>query len=177
MSNTINGLGGNFFMPAFTYRHNGSIWQSEAGLAHSQSARWRKDASKGAFNTSTAQRTGLTVSFDDIFYLRPNRITVADGVTGAPVDPYQLDGYRLTAAGTNAFEAIDLQRTAYANLKRSFFGSVPLTLKAGGELNQKYPGGITELRARLEAEGHEVQQKGKRFFVADFEKRLFKKLG
>ncbi len=137
MSNTINGLGGNFFMPAFTYRHNGSIWQSEAGLAHSQSARWRKDASKGAFNTSTAQRTGLTVSFDDIFYLRPNRITVADGVTGAPVDPYQLDGYRLTAAGTNAFEAIDLQRTAYANLKRSFFGSVPLTLKAGGEVRHQ----------------------------------------
>lgn len=51
------------------------------------------------------------------------------------------------------------------------------TLKAGGELNPKYPGGITGLRARLEAEGHEVQQKGKRFFVADFEKRLFKKLG
>ncbi len=34
-----------------------------------------------------------------------------------------------------------------------------------------------ELRARLEAEGHEVQRKGKRFFAADFEKRLFKKLG
>jgi hypothetical protein len=46
------------------------------------------------------------------------------------------------------------------------------TLKSGGELNAKYPGGIPALRARLEAEGHKIIQKGKRFFVADFEKSL-----
>ena len=50
------------------------------------------------------------------------------------------------------------------------------TLKVGGEVNPKYPGGIAVLRARLVAEGHTIQKKGKRFFVADFEKRLFKKL-
>ncbi|MBI5799932.1 MAG: MGMT family protein [Verrucomicrobia bacterium] len=50
------------------------------------------------------------------------------------------------------------------------------TLKAGGEVNPKYPGGTAALRARLEAEGHKVQKKGKRYLVADFEKRLFKKL-
>lgn len=43
------------------------------------------------------------------------------------------------------------------------------TLKNGGELNAKYPGGIKNLRARLEAEGHRIVAKGKRFFVADFE--------
>jgi 6-O-methylguanine DNA methyltransferase, DNA binding domain len=42
------------------------------------------------------------------------------------------------------------------------------TLKAGGELNPKYPGGIKNLRSRLEAEGHRVIAKGKRYFVADF---------
>lgn len=42
------------------------------------------------------------------------------------------------------------------------------TLKAGGELNPKYPGGIPGVRARLEAEGHRVVQRGKRFFVADY---------
>lgn len=131
ISNTVNGLGGNFYMPALTYRHNGPVWQSEVGLSHSQSARWRKDATKGAFFNSVARRSGLTVSFADIFYLRPGRIDVTDGVTGAPVDPYQLDGYRLISTATNAFEATDLQRTAFANLKRSFFGSVPLTLKTG----------------------------------------------
>jgi hypothetical protein len=39
------------------------------------------------------------------------------------------------------------------------------TLKSKGELNPKYPGGIAAIRARLEAEGHVVFQKGKRFFV------------
>jgi hypothetical protein len=48
------------------------------------------------------------------------------------------------------------------------------TLKTGGELNPKYPGGIPALTARLEAEGHEVFQKGKRFFVRDFEKSVTK---
>jgi hypothetical protein len=44
------------------------------------------------------------------------------------------------------------------------------TLKAKGELNPKYPGGIPALIARLEAEGHRVVQKGRRYFVADCEK-------
>jgi hypothetical protein len=42
------------------------------------------------------------------------------------------------------------------------------TLKSGGELNPKYPGGIEGLRARLQSEGHAVIQKGKRDFVQDF---------
>lgn len=40
------------------------------------------------------------------------------------------------------------------------------TLKSNGELNAKYPGGIADLSRRLAAEGHEVVQKGKRWFVA-----------
>jgi len=48
------------------------------------------------------------------------------------------------------------------------------TLKSGGELNEKYPGGIAKLKPRLEAEGHKVIKKGKRFVVADFEKALVK---
>ena len=43
------------------------------------------------------------------------------------------------------------------------------TLKTGGELNPKYPGGIKNLRARLAAEGHRIIKKGSRYFVADFE--------
>ena len=46
------------------------------------------------------------------------------------------------------------------------------TLKTGGELNPKYPGGIKNLRARLTAEGHKVVAKGKRYFVADFERAV-----
>jgi hypothetical protein len=46
------------------------------------------------------------------------------------------------------------------------------TLKTGGELNPKYPGGIARLRKQLTAEGHRLVAKGKRFFVADYEKSL-----
>jgi len=46
------------------------------------------------------------------------------------------------------------------------------TLKTGGEVNPKYPGGIDDLRERLEAEGHQVVAKGKRFVVADYQKRV-----
>ncbi len=48
------------------------------------------------------------------------------------------------------------------------------TLKTGGQLNPKYPGGIENVRARLEDEGHAVVQKGKRFFVADYASSLAK---
>lgn len=47
------------------------------------------------------------------------------------------------------------------------------TLKLGGELNAKYPGGIPALKRRLVAEGHRVTKKGKRFLVADYEQALF----
>lgn len=46
------------------------------------------------------------------------------------------------------------------------------TLKARGELNPKYPGGLEELRRQLEAEGHTIVQKGSRSFVKDFEKKM-----
>ena len=48
------------------------------------------------------------------------------------------------------------------------------TLKSGGELNPKYPGGIAELKKRLVAEGHTLRARGKRLVVVGFEKRLAK---
>jgi hypothetical protein len=46
------------------------------------------------------------------------------------------------------------------------------TLKSGGEINPKYPGGIEGLRRKLKAEGHRVVAKGKRFFVESFADHL-----
>ncbi len=50
------------------------------------------------------------------------------------------------------------------------------TLKTGGEVNPKYPGGADALAKRLRAEGHKIVNKGKRTLIADFEKKLFGKL-
>ena len=47
------------------------------------------------------------------------------------------------------------------------------TLKMKGELNEKYPGGIDGQKLRLETEGHTVVQKGKRYFIADYEDKQF----
>jgi alkylated DNA nucleotide flippase Atl1 len=46
------------------------------------------------------------------------------------------------------------------------------TLKAEGELNPKYPGGIEAQKRLLESEGHHVVQRGKRFVVEEYEQRL-----
>ena len=50
------------------------------------------------------------------------------------------------------------------------------TLKANGELNPKYPGGVEAQKEKLEAEGHSIIQKGRtniRYFVKDYDKFLF----
>ncbi len=46
------------------------------------------------------------------------------------------------------------------------------TLRAGGELNPKYPGGVEGQRDRLQAEGHDCVARGRRVFVRDYERRL-----
>jgi alkylated DNA nucleotide flippase Atl1 len=47
------------------------------------------------------------------------------------------------------------------------------TLKTGGEINPKYPGGIKAIARRLRAEGHKIVHKGRRCLVADHEKVVF----
>ncbi len=50
------------------------------------------------------------------------------------------------------------------------------TLKAHGELNEKYPGGAEAQKKMLEKEGHIIIQKGRkniRYYVKDYEKALF----
>lgn len=50
------------------------------------------------------------------------------------------------------------------------------TLKAGGELNSKYPGGTEAQREKLEAEGHAIIRKGRtniKYYVKDYEQAAF----
>ena len=49
-------------------------------------------------------------------------------------------------------------------------------MKADGELNSKYPGGVEAQKEKLEAEGHTIIQKGRkniRYYVKDYEDALF----
>ncbi|MBD5552561.1 MAG: methylated DNA-protein cysteine methyltransferase [Lachnospiraceae bacterium] len=50
------------------------------------------------------------------------------------------------------------------------------TLKANGELNSKYPGGMEAQKEMLEKEGHTVVQRGRtniKYYVKDYEQALF----
>ena len=50
------------------------------------------------------------------------------------------------------------------------------TLKANGQLNPKYPGGVKAHKEMLEKEGHIIIQKGRkniRYYVKEYEKVLF----
>lgn len=50
------------------------------------------------------------------------------------------------------------------------------TLKANGELDEKYPGGAMAQKEKLESEGHTVIERGRkniRYFVKDYENALF----
>jgi hypothetical protein len=46
------------------------------------------------------------------------------------------------------------------------------TLKANGELNPKYPGGVARSQRLLEAEGHIIVARGKRVYVADYHQHV-----
>lgn len=67
---------------------------------------------------------------------------------------------------------------AWASFQRDGEDETPYwrTLKANGELNPKYPGGVEAQRERLEAEGHTIVQRGRkniRLYVKDYEQALF----
>ncbi len=124
-------------MESLTYRHNGALWKAEAGLGYSYAGQHNRDVARGILRNSVAQRTNVTIAFDDIFYLRPNRITVTDGATGAPVDPYSLANYTLTSANYQEDNWLTFRNTAYGNLQRTFMvRETPLTLKGGFDVRQ-----------------------------------------
>ncbi|MDO8466100.1 MAG: hypothetical protein Q7S46_12760, partial [Gallionella sp.] len=123
------------YMPSLTWRHDGPVWKAEAGLSLSRARNRSYALRSGFFDNTTSRRTGVTVAYSDIFYLRPGFITVTDAA-GQPVNPYSLDSYVVTGATGNERETDDAKRTAYANLRRDFRWPVPLSLRAGVDFRE-----------------------------------------
>ncbi len=120
--------------PTLRWRHEGPLWKSEAGVGYSRASLHIRNVDKGFFGAAQARRTGVNVSFSDIFYLRPNTITVTD-TTGAPIDPYKLANYSLANADDHPNDTRDLKRSVFANTRRDFVvREVPFTLKSGVEM-------------------------------------------
>jgi TonB-dependent receptor len=136
LSNSGNHRYSRTYMPSLSFRHDGAVWRLEAGLGTSHGQNRFRNLDKGRFASTLARRTGVTVSFDDNFYLRPGRITVTDGATGAPVNPYSITTYALSTAGASPQTSTNVQNTAFANARRVFDGRFPLVLKAGLDVRQ-----------------------------------------
>ncbi|MBL9202855.1 MAG: TonB-dependent receptor [Opitutaceae bacterium] len=120
--------------PSLIWRHDGPDWKFEAGVGYSRASLHTRNIDKGFFGATQARRTGVRVSFSDIFYLRPNTITVT-GADGIPVDPYQLANYSLDTANNVIRDSVDLKRSARANLRRDLIvRGLPVSLKVGTEI-------------------------------------------
>lgn len=136
------------YMPTLLYRHDGSIWKAQAGVAYSSSIGGYLSTDRGYFTSSQARRTGVTISFEDINALRPGRITVTDAA-GAVLDPHEVRNYSVGTATSTPISSCDVQRSAQAHLARDLdWRGTPVTLKAGMEVNAsvrdlrgKNPGG------------------------------------
>jgi iron complex outermembrane receptor protein len=123
--------------PTLTYSHDGPVWKANAGIGYSRSRHHERDIDKGFFMTALYRRTGVTIDFDDNFYLRPGRITVRDGATGAMIDPNNLNNYSINEARGRINDTYDMMRSAYGNLARTMDWKLSIKLKAGFEITQQ----------------------------------------
>jgi iron complex outermembrane recepter protein len=140
---------GRTISPSLRWIHEGPIWKSDAGVSYGNSRIQYQDIDLGAFNGMTIRRTHVQILFDDIFYLRPGKITVLDP-QGKPVDWTDLDQYSLVSANSNRQKTYDTVKQAYYNVRRDFMvAEVPTSLKVGVDVRNKVrdlrgPGGNLE---------------------------------
>lgn len=138
---------GTTITPTLVWRHNGPVWKMDAGAGWSRASLHTRNVDKGYFGATQARRTGVQVSFADIFYLRPNTITVKDGL-GRDVDPYNLSNYSLDTSNNVVRDSYDVRRSVNASLRRDLaVRGLPVSLKVGAELKSSE----RDLRATTEA--------------------------
>lgn len=123
------------YMPSLVWKHQGPDWKADLGFAYSAAKDNNYDTNQGYFRAVNATRRDLTVSFDDITYLRPGIISVKNAA-GNDVNPYLISNYALTSAASQQNATQDTQKTAYGSLSREFATVIPVTLKAGFNLQE-----------------------------------------
>ena len=128
---------GRTLTPSLRWLHEGPLWKTDVGVSYGTSRIDYNDIDKGFFNGVTIQRNNVQILFDDIFYLRPGKITVLDP-NGRPVDPTQLDNYSLVSANSIRQRTYDTTRQAYGNIRRDLrVREIPVTLKLGADIKTK----------------------------------------
>ncbi|MEY3608418.1 MAG: hypothetical protein RLZZ447_1206, partial [Verrucomicrobiota bacterium] len=123
------------FMPSFVWRHQGPEWKADLGFGYSSAKDENYDVNQGYFRAVNAIRSGLTVSFDEVTYLRPGVITVKNAA-GNDVNPYLIANYALTSAASQQNATRDTQKTAYGSVTRRLPTALPVKVKAGFNLQE-----------------------------------------
>lgn len=122
--------------PSLIWRHHGPVWTLEAGAGYSRGRSAFRATDKGYFSDATAQRTGVTLAFDDIFYLRPNRITVTDTNGTTPLDATNINNYSIASMTSNPVTSYAIQKGLNASAQREFTWRIPVILKTGLDFRQ-----------------------------------------
>jgi TonB-dependent receptor len=122
-------------MPSLVWKHQGPAWKADLGVAYSSATDDNHDINQGYFRAVNAIRSGLTVSFDDVTYLRPSVITVRNAA-GSDVNPYFISNYALTSAASQQNATRDTQKTAYGSVSRKLPTRIPVTIKVGFNLQE-----------------------------------------
>lgn len=116
------------------------------------------------------------IEYDQVMKLVPEgKLITSDEVRRILAEKHNADFTCQLTAG------IFINIAANASRERSNIGSGDVTpywrtLKKNGELNEKYPDGIEHHKHLLELEGHQVIQKGKRYFVKNYEQAIMTNL-
>jgi TonB-dependent receptor len=125
---------GRTYTPSLRWLHEGPLWKMDSGISYGNSRIHYQDIDRGAFNGMTVQRNNVTIKFDDIFYLRPGKITVTDP-EGLPVDPSNLESYSLVSANSNRQRTYDTKKQAFSNVRRDFMvREIPVSIKVGADI-------------------------------------------
>lgn len=127
---------GTTWMPTVKFRHNGPVWQMEAGAGYSHSGNHYRDIDKGFFQGMEVNITGLTMNFDGIGPENVQQLTAFDS-KGNPVDLSNLNNYTIRTASSNPSDQTAVFRSANVNLKRDWdLGRVPVSFKIGSDVRQ-----------------------------------------
>ena len=122
------------YAPTFRYKHNGPVWQWQAGGSFSHAT--NHYANKGYFQTNNAYYRNLTMRFEQMTVDHP-AVTIIKDAAGRDADPYSLSNYKLEGLAGLGNESAATMRSLSVNAKRDFHLRMPLAMKVGADLRSE----------------------------------------
>jgi iron complex outermembrane receptor protein len=113
------------------YLFNGSEWEIEGGLHAAESRTWYRVLGRGHFANIGTRLVGVQdLRVDNIAF--PYHTFVAKNSGGVPIDPYDINNYRLTTLTDDPIDGKAQMKGGYLDVKRDFnFGKFPFSVKVG----------------------------------------------